>query len=57
VELSPEKINYWIKENIDIAVSHERIYQYDLKDKLARGSLYLHLRSKKKRKKRFGSND
>ena len=56
-EWSPEQISGWMKENMDIAVSHEWIYQYVLKDKLAGGSLYLHLRCKKKRKKRYGSND
>ena len=56
-EWSPEQISGWMKVNMDIAVSHEWIYQYVLKDKLAGGSLYLHLRCKKKRKKRYGSND
>ena len=56
-EWSPEQISGWMKENMGIAVSHEWIYQYVLKDKLAGGSLYLHLRCKKKRKKRYGSND
>ena len=56
-EWSPEQISGWMKENMDIAVSHEWIYQYVYKDKLAGGSLYLHLRCKKKRKKRYGSND
>ncbi len=40
-----------------ISISHEWIYQYVLKNKLAGGSLYLHLRCKKKRKKRYGSNE
>ncbi len=56
-EWSPEQISGWMKENMDIAVSHEWIYQYLFKDKLAGGSLYLHLRCKKKRKKHYGSND
>ncbi len=56
-EWSPEQISGWMKDNMGIAVSHEWIYQYVLKDKLAGGSLYLHLRCKKKRKKRYGSND
>ena len=42
---------------MDIAVTHEWIYQHVLKDKLTGGSLFLHLRCKKKRKKRYGSND
>ena len=55
-EWSPEQISGWMKKNMDIAVSHEWIYQYVLKDKLTSGSLFLHLRCKKKRKKRYGSN-
>ena len=46
-----------MKEHLSYSVSHEWIYQYILKDKQAGGSLYLHLRCKKKRKKRYGSND
>ena len=42
-EWSPEQISGWMKKNMDIAVSHEWIYQYVLKDKLAGDSLYLHL--------------
>ncbi|MDP6433028.1 MAG: IS30 family transposase [Candidatus Scalindua sp.] len=56
-EWSPEQISTWMKKNMDIAVSHEWIYQYILKDKLAGGSLHLHLRCKQKGKKRYGSND
>ena len=54
---SPEQIQAWMKEHLSYSVSHEWIYQYILKDKQAGGSLYLHLRCKKKRKKRYGSND
>ena len=39
------------------SVSHEWIYQYILQDKQAGGDLYTHLRCKRKRKKRYGSND
>ena len=46
-----------MKTNMGYAVSHEWIYQYMLKDKKAGGSLYTHLRCKKKRKKRYGFND
>ena len=56
-EWSPEQISGWMKKNLQISISHEWIYQYILKDKQAGGSLYLHLRCKKKRKKRYGSND
>ncbi|MCH7762578.1 MAG: IS30 family transposase [Candidatus Marinimicrobia bacterium] len=56
-EWSPEQISGWMKKTMGLSISHEWIYQYVLKDKLAGGSLYLHLRCKKKRKKRYGSND
>ena len=56
-EWSPEQISGWMKKTMNISVSHEWIYQYILKDKFATGSLHLHLRCKKKRKKRYGSND
>jgi len=56
-EWSPEQISGWMKKNMEISISHEWIYQYVLKDKLDGGSLYLHLRCKKKRKKRYGSYD
>jgi len=54
---SPEQISGWMKKNMKISISHEWIYQYVLRDKLDGGSLHLHLRCKKKRKKRYGSKD
>jgi IS30 family transposase len=56
-EWSPEQISGWMKKTMNISVSHEWIYQYVLKDKLTGGFLYFHLRYKRKRKKRYGSND
>ena len=40
-----------------IRVSHEWIYQYILNDKSQAGDLYTHLRLRKKRKKRYGSQN
>jgi len=37
------------------AVSHERIYQHIYTDKAAGGTLYKHLRCRKKKRKRYGS--
>jgi len=54
---SPEQIHGWLQVNMDMTVSHEWIYQYILRDKQTGGSLYQHLRCKKKRKKRYGAND
>lgn len=54
---SPEQISIWLKKSHGIRTSHERIYQYILKDKRAGGKLYRHLRCQKKRRKRYGSYD
>ena len=54
---SPEQINLWLKKNKKIRVSHEWIYQYILKDKSQAGDLYTHLRLRKKRRKRYGSQN
>ena len=56
-EWSPEQISGWMKNELDDSVSHERIYQHILQDKQTGGKLYLHLRCRKKRKKRYGSHD
>ena len=56
-EWSPEQISGWMKKEMGYSVSHEWIYQYILHDKQACGDLFLHLRCRKKRKKRYGSND
>jgi IS30 family transposase len=55
---SPEQIVGWCKTRNIKMVSHERIYQFVLKDKLAGGLLFKHLRTGQKiYKKRYGSND
>jgi len=57
---SPEQISGWMKLEMNISVSHEWIYQHpELSglDKQSDGDLYRHLRCRKKRKKRYGSND
>jgi IS30 family transposase len=52
---SPEQIAGRLElEGLD-TISHETIYQRILDDKNAGGTLYTHLRCKKKRKKRYGS--
>ena len=55
-EWSPEQISGWMKKERADSISHERIYQYILKDKPTAASLYLYLRWRKKRYKRYGSN-
>lgn len=53
---SPEQISGYLKLDNFAQVSAERIYQHILADKRAGGSLYLHLRCQKKRRKRYGKN-
>jgi IS30 family transposase len=54
---SPEQVSDWLRENYNLQISHEWIYQYILTDKHAGGNLHRHLRCQKKRKKRYGSYD
>lgn len=53
---SPEQIAGRLKADGLESISHETIYQRILEDKQAGGSLYTHLRCRKKRKKRYGSS-
>jgi len=52
---SPEQIAGRLALEGMETISHETIYQRILEDKNANGTLYTHLRCKKKRKKRYGS--
>jgi IS30 family transposase len=52
---SPEQIAGRLELEGSESISHETIYQRILEDKEAGGLLYMHLRCKKKRKKRYGS--
>jgi IS30 family transposase len=55
---SPEQIVGWCKNEAIKMVSHERIYQYVLKDKQSGGFLFKQLRTGQKiYKKRYGSKD
>jgi len=53
---SPEQISCWLKMNTRIRLSHEWIYQYIRADRQSRGTLYTHLRCRKKRRKKYGSS-
>jgi IS30 family transposase len=56
LDWSPEQISGYGKRHDLFKISHERIYQYVLADKISGGKLYLHLRyGKKKYRKRYGS--
>jgi len=52
---SPEQIAGRLVQEGLASISHETIYQRILVDKKEDGSLYTHLRCKKKKKKRYGS--
>lgn len=56
---SPEQICGWLRSDDrqeKLALHHETIYQYVLKDKISGGSLYTHLRHRNKTyRKRYGS--
>jgi transposase, IS30 family len=54
---SPEQVTGWLFEHHHIQVSHERIYQYIYADKAEGGTLFQHLRCRRKRRKRYGSYD
>jgi IS30 family transposase len=54
-EWSPEQISLWLKSEKGFLISHEWIYHYVLQNKTSGGKLYLHLRCKKQRRKRYGS--
>lgn len=52
---SPEQISGRLKHDKLDSISHETIYAKILEDKQSQGTLYTHLRCKKRRKKRYGS--
>ena len=52
---SPEQITGRLELESMESISHETIYQRILENRKAGGTLYTHLRCKKKRKKRYGS--
>ena len=57
-DLSPEQVSNVLKQEHDIYISHERIYQHVWADKRNGGDLHLHLRqANKKRRKKYGSTD
>ena len=55
LDWSPEQISDYCRDNQIMHISHEWIYQYIYKDKKDGGSLWEHLRCRKKRRKRYGS--
>lgn len=57
LDWSPEQISGTLKEEQDISISHERIYQHIWTDKLNGGSLHRHLRQGGKKRKQYASKD
>jgi IS30 family transposase len=56
-DFSPEQISGYLKAEGESSASHERIYQHIYADKQKGGTLYTHLRLKKRRRKRYGKYD
>src|SRR5439155_1439781 len=55
---SPEQVAGWLRRHQELTISHETIYRYLWADKHAGGTLYLHLRgARKRRRKRYGRYD
>jgi len=57
LDWSPEQISDCCRKEQELQISHEWIYQYIYRDKRNGGTLWKHLRCRKKRKKRYGSYD
>lgn len=58
LQWSPEQISNRIKIELEVSISHEKIYQFVKEDRDQGGLLYLNLRhGNRKRKKRFGGRD
>jgi len=55
LDWSPEQISEYCREEQELPISHEWIYQYIYRDKHNGGRLWKHLRCRKKRRKRYGS--
>lgn len=52
---SPEQISGYLKKQLNISLSHQRIYEFVVSDKISGGVLYKHLRQgNKKRRKKYG---
>ena len=57
LDWSPEQISKYCWAEQELQISHEWIYQYIYRDKRNGGTLWKHLRCRKKRRKRYGSYD
>jgi IS30 family transposase len=55
LDWSPEQISDYCRVERELQISHEWIYQYIYRDKHDGGTLWKHLRCRKKRRKRYGS--
>ena len=51
-EWAPEQVSLWLKQNAGPSISTQTIYRYIRKDRKQGGSVYLHLRQARKRKRK-----
>lgn len=55
---SPEQISGFLRKRRELSISHETIYRHIWKDRKMGGSLYIHLRgARKRRRKRYAAYD
>ena len=54
---SPQQVCGWLRENLDLRVSHQRLYHHVWEDRERGGNLYTHLRCGRKKKRPHGSSD
>lgn len=53
---SPEQISGYLEKELNISLSHQRIYEFIVSDKIGGGALFKHLRQgNKKRRKKYGN--
>ncbi|MBN2772078.1 MAG: IS30 family transposase, partial [Spirochaetes bacterium] len=47
---SPEQISVYLRKELNISISHQRIYEFIVSDKIAGGTLFKHLRQGNKKR-------
>ena len=54
---SPQQVCGWLQRNLNLHVSHQRLYDYIWEDRKRGGNLHTHLRCARKSKRPHGSSD
>ena len=54
---SPQQVCGWFRKNLDLRISHQRLYDHIWEDRERGGNLYTHLRCGRKKKRPHGSSD